>query len=93
LKNAVERMLITSHEGVAGNFVPNLDFESGRLLSLPATPGALREEMERTEKTVIDAALRKHKGQINPTYQSLGISRRALYERMKKYRLNREEYL
>jgi two-component system C4-dicarboxylate transport response regulator DctD len=93
LKNAVERMLITSHEGVAGDFVPNLDFESGRLLSLPATPGVLRGEMERTEKTVIETALRKHKGQINPTYQTLGISRRALYERIKKYGLKREEYL
>jgi two-component system C4-dicarboxylate transport response regulator DctD len=93
LKNAVERMLITSHEGMAGDFVPDLDFESGRLLSLPAAPGVLREEMERTEKAVIETALRTNKGQINPTYQSLGISRRALYERMKKYGLKREQYL
>jgi two-component system C4-dicarboxylate transport response regulator DctD len=92
LKNALERMLITSHEGTAGDFVPDMDFESGRLLSLPAAPGVLRQEMERTEKAVIETALRRHKGQINPTFQSLGISRRALYERMKKYGLEREEY-
>ncbi len=92
LKNAVERMLITSREGLAGEFVPDFDFESGRLLSLPSAPGVLREEMERTEKTVIESALRRNKGQINPTYVSLGISRRALYERMKKYGLEREEY-
>jgi two-component system C4-dicarboxylate transport response regulator DctD len=92
LKNAIERMLITSHEGVAGDFIPDLDFESARLLSLPAAPGFLRQEMERTEKTVIEAALRRHKGQINPTFRFLGISRRALYERMKKYGLEREEY-
>ena len=92
LKNTVERMLITSRDGVAGDFVPDLDFESARLLSLPAAPGLLREEMERTEKTVIETALRTNRGQINPTYQSLGISRRALYERMKKYGLEREGY-
>jgi two-component system C4-dicarboxylate transport response regulator DctD len=92
LKNTVERMLITSHDGVAGAFVPDLDFESGHLLSLPAAPGLLREEMERTEKTVIETALRTNKGKINPTYQSLGISRRALYERMKKYGLERDRY-
>jgi len=92
LKNTVERMLITSREGVAGDFVPDLDFESGRLLSLPASPGPLRDEMERTERAVIEAALREYKGQINPTYRALGISRRALYERIKKYGLEREEY-
>ncbi len=92
LKNAVQRMLITCHAGVAGDFVPDLDFDSGRLLSLPATPGRLREEMERTEKAVIEAALKEHQGQINPTYQALGISRRALYERIKKYGLTRQEY-
>jgi two-component system C4-dicarboxylate transport response regulator DctD len=92
LKNTVERMLITSHDGVAGDFEPDLDFESGRLLSMPAAPGLLREEMERTEKTVIETALRTNRGQINPTYQSLGISRRALYERMKKYGLERGKY-
>jgi DNA-binding NtrC family response regulator len=92
LKNSVERMLITSHHGVAGDFVPDLDFESSHLLSLPSTPGLLREEMERTEKTVIETALRTNKGKINPTYQYLGISRRALYERIKKYGLEREKY-
>jgi len=92
LKNTIERMLITSHDGVAGDFKPDLDFESDRLLSMPAAPGLLREEMERTEKTVIETALRTNRGQINPTYQSLGISRRALYERMKKYGLERGKY-
>jgi two-component system C4-dicarboxylate transport response regulator DctD len=92
LKNAVERMLITSREGVTGDFVPDLDFEAGRLLSLPASPGALRDEMERTERAVIEAALQEYKGQINPTYRALGISRRALYERIKKYGLERQEY-
>jgi two-component system C4-dicarboxylate transport response regulator DctD len=92
LKNAVERMLITSHQGAAGNFLPDLTFDTNRLLSLPSTSGRLREEMERTEKDVIEAALREHEGQINPTYQALGISRRALYERIKKYGLKREQY-
>jgi two-component system C4-dicarboxylate transport response regulator DctD len=92
LKNAVERMLITSHQGTAGDFLPDLNFDTNRLLSLPSTSGRLREEMERTEKAVIEAALREHKGQINPTYQALGISRRALYERIKKYGLKREQY-
>ncbi|HOT51838.1 MAG TPA: helix-turn-helix domain-containing protein, partial [Candidatus Hydrogenedentes bacterium] len=62
------------------------------LLSLPATPGRLRDEMEHTERTVIEAALRDNRGEINATCRVLGISRRALYERMKKYELYKETY-
>ena len=92
LKNAVERMVISAHKGVAGPFTADLRFASDRLLSLPATPGLLREEMERVEKATIEAALREHAGEINATFRALGISRRALYERMKKYGLTRGEF-
>ena len=92
LKNAVERMVVTTHNGKAGSFLPDETFEFTPLLSLPATPGRLRDEMEKTERVVIEAALREHKGEINATFQALGISRRALYERMKKYGLNKEDF-
>jgi len=92
LRNAVERMAITSHNGVVGELDLDEGTSAGRLLSLPVAGGRLREEMERTERTVIEAALREHRGEVNATSQALGISRRALYERMKKYALNREEF-
>ncbi len=92
LKNAVERMVVTSHNGEAGSFSPDEAFGSAPLLSLPATLGRLRDELEKTEKFVIETALREHKGEINATFQTLGISRRALYERMKKYGLNKEDF-
>jgi len=93
LKNAVERMVITAQDGAAGPFVQDDDAYSGaRLLSLPATGGRLRDEMEQTERSVIDAALKENKGEINATCRTLGISRRALYERMKKYELAKEDY-
>ena len=92
LKHALDRMMLTSHEGLAGSFELDGSFASSRLLSLPTTEGWLRTEMERTERTVIDAVLRQHKGEISATAQALGISRRALYERMKKYMLEKEGY-
>jgi len=92
LRNTVERMVITTHAGVAGAFTPDEDFAAPRLLSLPATPGRLRDEMERTEMTVIEIALRENGGEITATAQTLGISRRALYERMKKYGLDRKDF-
>ena len=92
LKNAVERMTIASHAGEAAPFTQDESFGAGRHLSLPATPGRLRDEMERTERTSIEAALRENRGEINATCHALGISRRALNERMKRYALNKQNY-
>jgi two-component system C4-dicarboxylate transport response regulator DctD len=92
LKNTVERMVITSQNGVAGPFKPEEDFGSTLLLSLPATTGRLRSELEKTERAVIELTLRENRGEINATFKALGISRRALYERMKKYGLHKEEF-
>jgi len=92
LKNAVERMVITAQGGVVGPFTFDESFGGARLLSLPTTAGRLREEMERTERAVIEAALRESGGEISATAQALGISRRALYERMKKYDLNKDAF-
>ncbi len=91
LRNTVERMVITAHHGVVGQF--ELDDEGGsRLLSLPAASGRLHDEMERTERTVIEVALRENRGEVGATSTALGISRRALYERMKKYGLSKEGF-
>ena len=92
LKNVVERMVVTSCEGVLELPSSLAEGEGGRLLSLPATAGRLRDEMERVERLVIDSALREHAGEITATHLALGISRRALYERMKKYGLRKENY-
>jgi len=92
LKNAVERMLITGRDGSVGSFTPDMHLDGERLLSVPPGTGRLRDELEKTEKSVIEAALRETRGEITATWQSLGISRRALYERMKKYGLDRETY-
>jgi len=92
LKNAVERMAVTSRDGMAGSFSPDMRADSERLLTIPSAPGKLRDELEKVEKSVIESALRESRGEINATWQTLGISRRALYERMKKYGLLRESY-
>jgi two-component system C4-dicarboxylate transport response regulator DctD len=92
LKNAVERMAITARDGIAGSFSPDMHLDGDRLLALPAGSGRLREEMEKVERAAIEAALKECRGEINATWRALGISRRALYERMKKYGLDRESY-
>jgi len=92
LKNSVERMVITSHNGRTGSFESDEQSSSEPLLSLPATPGRLKDELERVEQTVIEAVLRECGGEITATAETLGISRRALYDRMKKYDLQKEDF-
>jgi two-component system C4-dicarboxylate transport response regulator DctD len=92
LRNVVERMTVTSSAGVAGRPVFEDAPGAARLLSLPATGGQLRDEMERTERSVIERVLFQYSGEINATYRALGISRRALYERMKKYGLDKQDF-
>lgn len=92
LKNSIERMVVTAHAGIAGPFQSDETDDASRLISLPTTAGRLRDELEKTEKRVIESALRENCGEINSSSQVLGISRRALYERMKKYELHKEEF-
>ena len=92
LKNAIERMVVTAHGGAAGPFAP-MDAEEGRrLLSLPPGGGHLRDALEQMERTVIEAALRESGGEVGAASRALGISRRALYERMQRYKLRRTDY-
>lgn len=92
LKHAVERMVITARDGRAGAFAGEEEFGASRLLSLPPGAGRLRDELEGTEQRVIREALDRAGGEVTTAAQNLGISRRALYERMKKYGLSREDF-
>ena len=45
------------------------------------------------ERALIAAELRRNGGSIKATYEALGLSRKALYEKMKKYGLEKEAHL
>ncbi len=92
LRNAAERMVITARDGEAGPFRQEEEEPGERLPSLPSTPGRLADELARTERTLIEVALRENRGEVGVTAQALGISRRALYDRMKKYGLDRQDF-
>jgi two-component system C4-dicarboxylate transport response regulator DctD len=44
------------------------------------------------ERGVIASALMAHKGNLKPVYESLGLSRKSLYEKMQKYGLDKRGY-
>jgi len=43
------------------------------------------------EKCLIFAALTANEGRLKPTYEQLGLSRKALYEKMQKYGISKED--
>ncbi|RDE10311.1 sigma-54-dependent transcriptional regulator [Pelagibacterium lacus] len=45
------------------------------------------------ERSLIESALIAHGGSLKPVYESLGLSRKSLYEKMQKYGLDRSRYL
>ena len=92
LKHAIERMVITSRDGWAGPFQNTEDATSSRLLSVPPGAGRLKDALEATEKQAIIEGLKVNDGEVSATALYLGISRRALYERMKKYELERSDF-
>lgn len=85
LRNAAERWAL------------GLPFTGDTLLnqaptSVP-TEGNLDDLIASYEREVIIAALKAQNGQIELTAQALGIPRKKLYLRMKKYQLERGDYL
>ena len=55
--------------------------------------GNLDERVDRYEREIILAALKENRGQAEMTAQALGIPRKKLYLRMKKYGLERRDFL
>lgn len=52
----------------------------------------LKDRVAAFEREAIASELRTHKGNLKPVYESLGLSRKTLYEKMQKYALDRDLY-
>ena len=61
----------------------------------PATksPLTLSKQVEIFEKQIIETSLSDNKGNIQDTVETLGIARRTLNEKMRKYGLDRKDYV
>jgi two-component system C4-dicarboxylate transport response regulator DctD len=54
--------------------------------------GTLADRMAEHERALIAASLAANAGRLKDTYEALGISRKALYEKMQRYGLDRESF-
>lgn len=57
-----------------------------------AGAGSLADRVAEFERSVIVSALQTHGGSLKPVYEELGISRKTLYEKMQRYRLDKNEH-
>lgn len=73
---------------IADRFVLGLDLET---TGTPVNGASLFDQVAAYERALIAAELKRQSGAIKPTYETLGLSRKALYEKMRKYGLGRED--
>jgi two-component system, NtrC family, C4-dicarboxylate transport response regulator DctD len=55
-------------------------------------PSRLSERVAEFEKREIEAALAAHRGNLKPVYESLGLSRKTLWEKMQKHGLDKAQF-
>lgn len=79
-------------QNVAERFVLGLDLELAAIYQGGANNIFLPDQLANYERALIVASLTVNAGRLNQTYEALGISRKALYEKMQKYGLNRDDF-
>jgi len=81
LKNIIERAVaLCDSPWIGANDLPTLDNTS-----LDTSNATLRQSIEEAERKAINKALAENLGKINQAADSLGISRKNLWEKMKRY--------
>lgn len=73
----------------ADRFALGLDLDLGHTPATGDGPQTLAERVAEHEKSLIAASLTAHHGSLKDTYEALGLSRKALYEKMQKHGLSR----
>ena len=73
----------------ADRFALGLDLDLGHAPATGDGPQTLAERVAEHEKSLIAASLTAHHGSLKDTYEALGLSRKALYEKMQKHGLSR----
>jgi len=84
LQNAAERFALGCYDPEPE--MPGAPESGDRHMALP-------EQVEFFEKSLIVQELAHQKGNVKATYEALGLPRKTLYDKMKKYGINRSEFV
>lgn len=81
LKNAADRFVLGLMDS------PRVDADSANKLA-----GSLPERVDAFERSLIAEALQQQRGQVAEASEALGVPRKTLYDKLKKYALNAESF-
>ncbi|WP_432471272.1 sigma-54-dependent transcriptional regulator [Amphritea sp. HPY] len=84
LRNAAERYVLLG-EAYSFDFDQQLSSTDSGRMSLP-------EQIDQFEKLVLQEELSRNRGSIKGTQDSLGLPRKTLYDKMRKYGLDKSDY-
>ncbi len=56
-------------------------------------PMRLADRVAAFEKSIIASELVMHRGSLKPVYETLGLSRKSLYEKMQKFGLDKQSFI
>ncbi len=80
-------------QNFAERFVLGIEQDNGNNIERQIMEnGTLSEKIASFERQIIANELKANNGKLKPTYQSLGISRKSLYEKMQKYNLSAKDF-
>lgn len=85
LRNIAERYVLLGETG-------SVDLEELIQPEDPKLGLTLPDKVERFEKMLIEEDLAKHNGRIKDTMESLGLPRKTLYDKMRKYGLDKGDF-
>ena len=74
----------------ADRYALGLGFGDGAGVDSPST--RLSDRVAEFERREIEAALAAHRGALKPVYESLGLSRKTLWEKMQKHGLDKAQF-
>lgn len=77
-------------QNAADRYVHGLDLDIST--APPHSNEGLAEQLAEFEKSVIIATIAAHGGRLKTTYEALNISRKALYQKMQRYEIDRREF-
>lgn len=61
-------------------------------IRVQSRPLTLAEQLDKLEEQIICESLQQHRGRLKDAQQSLGVSRKTLYDKMKKYAIDKQEF-
>jgi two-component system response regulator HydG len=89
LENILERSILFAN----GKEMTELDLElPAKTESVDKCKGVKEQTMARIEQSFLETALKQHQGDIKKVAESMGITSRAVYTKLKKYERMRPQF-